>query len=405
MKITYDALRKLVVEELNKQKGIDVLLETPEMLAEKSIMKNKYPFKALYIFGPAGSGKSFMSKQLGIPSDFYVSNPDERIEDVFPTFGMSMKFAKFVKGQEKEASPIAKAQQTAREVLQNAEQAQTANMLAIANPIVFDTTGEDVETISGRIESLLKVGYDVGIFQIFVPTDVSVARDQKRDRTVGKPTEFISKRYEKEVLQQRGYYTRLAKNKLVTMLSDDIYANLFNLSNGELLPGITQDHVDAMKTKDGQPYTQQYAQAQLDQARSRMEGFLGELKNPTGETILAGMKALVKASDGKLGQNMLQIGPAVANGIGGPEVIAAAEKIAELGGTVVPAGKTAGGKDKGDTTNFPDLDASQRKQKVAGDKFGVDDPRIRSMKDMKEARLVKKIEKVLWKMLKDNQDV
>ena len=133
-------------------------------------MKNKYPFKALYIFGPAGSGKSFMSKQLGIPSDFYVSNPDERIEDVFPTFGMSMKFAKFVKGQEKEASPIAKAQQTAREVLQNAEQAQTANMLAIANPIVFDTTGEDVETISGRIESWLKVGYDVGIFQIFVPT-------------------------------------------------------------------------------------------------------------------------------------------------------------------------------------------------------------------------------------------
>ena len=145
MKLKYDLLKEMVLNELKATKGIEVLLESPEVLAEKSILKNKYPFKAIYIFGPAGAGKSFLSKQLGIPKDFYVSNPDERIEDVFPTFGLSMKFASFEKGKEKEASDIAKAQQTAREVMQGAEQAQTANMLAIANPIVFDTTGEDVQ--------------------------------------------------------------------------------------------------------------------------------------------------------------------------------------------------------------------------------------------------------------------
>ena len=70
------------------------LLEAPEMLDEKSILKNKYPFKAIYIFGPAGSGKSYISSNLlGIPKDFVVSNPDERIEEVFPAFGISMKFA------------------------------------------------------------------------------------------------------------------------------------------------------------------------------------------------------------------------------------------------------------------------------------------------------------------------
>ena len=409
MKLSYDYLRKLVLEELSKTDGVTVL-ESPDVLAEKSILKNKNPFKAIYVLGPAGAGKSFLSGQIGIPKDFKTSNPDERIESVFPAFGMSMKFKEFEKGDEKNASPEAKAQQTAREVLQNAEQAHTANLLATASPIVFDTTGEAVQKMIPRIEALSKVGYDIGIFMINVPTDVSVDRDKKRDRTVGEPTKHISKQYQKKVVQDRAYFKKFAANDMVTIFGGDIYANLYDLRDNSLLPGITDAHVSAMKTAKGEPYTPEYAAALLDRARGELSEWLGEPRNPTGQTLLKGMRALVKASKGKLGQNMLQIGPAVAQGIGtdNADVMAAAKLIADMGGVEVP------------------LAQSQRKQKKAGETFGVDDPSIRGMsgktdgtetplggelstgkkrrfEESAEAALAEKVEKIIWKMLNQNR--
>lgn len=385
MKLNMDLLRGLIKEELNLNRT--PIIEEPEQLDEKSILKNKYPFKAMFIFGPAGAGKSFLSKQIGIPSDFVVSNPDERIEAVFPAFGLSMKFEPFEKGSEKDADPLARAQQTAREVLQNAEQGHTANMLAIANPIVFDTTGENVKKMTSRIKALGKAGYDVAVFMVNVPTDVSVSRDQKRKRTVGAPTKTISSKYQQDVVRDRKYFELLASMPFATILGGDIYANLFNLSTGEKLDGITDEHVAAMQTSDGKPFTAEYAKSVLDKARSDLKAWLTpEPENPTGKVILRGMRALVKETGGKLGQNMLQIGPAVQSGAAkDPAVIAAAEKLAELGGAEAA------------------LAGAQRSKNVAGDKFGVDKPSIRGMtsklgtpdeKNLEEA-IASRIEKIL----------
>jgi hypothetical protein len=391
MQLKHDSLKRLVLEELAATNNIDFLLEKPEALDEASILKNKYPFKAIYIFGPAGAGKSFLSKQIGIPKDFKVSNPDERIESVFPAFGLSMKFDPFEREKEKQASPLAKAQQSAREVLQGADQGHTANLLAIANPVVFDTTGENPKKLTARMMALMKVGYDVAVFMVNVPTDVSVSRDKRRKRTVGEPTKDISKEYQQRVVQDRAYFKNLADDPRATILGGDIYANLYDLRDNSLLPGITDEHANTMKTKDGKPYTPEYASQLLSQAKSDLQAWLKpEPKNPTGKTILAGMKALVKVSEGTLGQNMLQFGPATKAGIGqGNSAIAAATKlIADMGGVEVP------------------LAAAQREPKPAGEKFGVrkgdEDPTIRDLGAGKlEERLATKIEQVLWKMLQN----
>lgn len=394
MKLKYDALKKLVLEELRKETG---LIESPDMLAEKSILKNKHPFKAIFIFGPAGSGKSFLSgKGLEIPKDFVVSNPDERIEDVFPTFGMSMDFSKgtFTPGEEKDSSPIAKAQQTAREILQNASQGHTHNMLSIANPIVFDTTGENVGKIVKRMKNLMKIGYDVAVFQVNVPVDVSVSRDDNRKRTVGEPTKTISADYQKQVVQDRGYFKALADQPYATMLGGDIYANLFDLRTGEKLEGITDDHVAAMKTKDGNDYDAAYAANLLAQAKDQLGAWAtAEPANPTGQTILSGMKALVKVSGGKLGQNMLDFGSAAKAGVAtdDPAVAEATKLIADMGGVEVP------------------LAGSQRSRKQPGEKFGVDgkdgkDPSIRDLAPdapVSEQRLAAKIERAIWEMMRN----
>ena len=74
---------KLLVEEVGK-----------EMLDEVSILKNKNPFKAMYVLGPAGAGKThIVNNFLGLPSNFKNINSDDAVESVFPLFNLSLTFA------------------------------------------------------------------------------------------------------------------------------------------------------------------------------------------------------------------------------------------------------------------------------------------------------------------------
>ena len=90
-----------------------------EVIQEKSIMKEKYPFKAIYVVGPAGAGKSYLGSQIGIPGDFITSNTDARVENVFRAYNIPLKFAGSAKGEE--PSDLEVLQQNARTILQNAD--------------------------------------------------------------------------------------------------------------------------------------------------------------------------------------------------------------------------------------------------------------------------------------------
>ena len=317
------------------------LLESPLFLKEASILKNKYPFKAIFVLGPAGAGKSFLSKQIGIPKDFKVSNPDERIEQVFPTFGISMKFVGKELAKDDPTGKKAKEmdiQQVSRNIMSNATAGHTANLTMIANPLVFDTTGENPEKMIPRMKNLVRLGYDVGIFQVNVPTEVSIDRDKKRARTVGQPTADISGEYQDNVVKGKAYLNlgaEFAESGLITVFGGAIYPNLYDLSTGEMLKGIGQEHVDSIAPG----FTPEDAKNILAKAKSDVETFLtSEPTNPTGKKLLRAMKAMVKITSGKYGQSMnhlsftakaVQEFPEL---LDNPEVMAGVEAIEKLAG-------------------------------------------------------------------------
>ena len=346
-------IKKLIKEELDK-KRLSFLLETPEILDEKSILKNKYPFKAIYIFGPAGAGKSYIaSNLLNIPKDFVVSNPDERIEEVFPAFGISMKFANAETGGDADLETL---QQKSRVILQNASRTHTANLIGIANPIIFDTTGEQVPKMVKRIEGLTKLGYDVAVFMVNVPTQASVERDQQRKRTVGtNRTSAISVQYQKDVVQGQGYLKSLAANGNVTVLSD-VYNNIFDLSTGELLTKPTRIAPDMLPDElnpEKNPEAFAKEKAKMEQAVSTLQQWVNTpVENPAGQTLLKGMRTLVKKSKGRLGQNLNDLVVATANEeLKEPDIVAAAEHLSSIGGGEAAVSKTIRGKkDSGDET-------------------------------------------------------
>lgn len=370
MKLSLENLRHLIKESIEKE---TMLLEKPRVLTEQerideAIRSLNDPFKAIFILGPAGAGKTFFSKQIGIPAEFRTSNPDEMIESEFKKFGLSMKFVT----KEEDLDTFQK-QQTFREKLQNATQSQTFDWLNQARPVVFDTTGEDVMKISVRMEELKTAGYDIGVIMINVPTDISVKADKKRDRTVGKPTKDISKQYQDEVKKDRGYFTlltgKVAGYEFMDVLGDDIYGNFFNLSNGELRTDIpiTQAHVDASRNKDGVPYTPEYAAQLLQKIKDDLKTLLGPNKNPTGQKLLKGMLALVKASGGLLGNRLSDFAIATVaedkDYLSDPAIEEAATIVMDMGGAEGMFKK------------------AQRSKKVAGKKLGTavkgDDGKLR----------------------------
>ena len=372
MDIKRNDLKKMIMESMENDR-LSSLLERPELLDEKSILKNKYPFKAIYIFGPAGAGKSYISANLlNIPKDFTVSNPDERIEDVFPAFGISMKFANSETGGDADLEAL---QQKSRVILQNATRAHTANLIGIANPLIFDTTGEQVPKMVKRINALTKLGYDVAVFMVNVPTLASVERDQQRKRTVGSNrTAAISVQYQKDVVQGQGYLKALAANENVTVLSD-VYNNIFDLNTGELLSKPTKIVPDMLPDElnpEKNPEAFANEKAKMEQAVNNLQQWVNApVENPAGQTLLKGMRTLVKKSGGRFGQNLNDLVIAMAReDLQDSDIVAAAEHLSDLGGAKVIAKKARHGKTRiapAASGDQPAISGALRGKKDAGD--------------------------------------
>ena len=321
-------LKKLIAESMDAMSTLNrgFLLEEPEFLDEKSktsIRNAPYPMKAIFILGPAGAGKTFVSDKVGIPKNppdqqgFHTVNPDQRIEDVFPAFGVTMQFVKGFpeteeEAAEEEANPSAdwhvKAmetlQQGVRRILQNASQGHTHNLILTAKPLLFDTTGEDVDKMGDRMIELKKLGYKVGVMMVNVPPEVSVSADANRDRTVGADrTAKISNDFQKDVVAMQGYQKKLAGSG-VEIFGGGIYPNVYDLRDGSLRPGVTEEHVKAM----GNPSPED-AKAILDQMIADVDAFKSfqHPEDSAAGKIVKAMIFMVESTGGMHGQNMADI--------------------------------------------------------------------------------------------------
>lgn len=385
-----DKLNLQEVRQMIREHFTSSLLESPELLDEKSILKNKHPFKAVFMFGPAGAGKGYILKNVltgpnaantkSLLADFATANPDDRIEEVFPVFGVSTKFANAAEGGDAELELL---QQKARLILQNASRAHTSNLLSIANPMIFDTTGESVGKMVGRIKQLSKLGYETAIMIINVPTQASVERDARRAREVGASrTADISQKFQQEVVTLKKYHSALSGVAGVTMLVDDPFNNIFDLSSGKLLTKpteITPDMLPDELNPEKNPEAAANEKAKMDLANQRLQKWVSApVSNPTGTALLGGMRALVKASGGKLGQNMndLVVAMASAEFSSIPEVAAGAKVLSDLGGVTMVMKKKKGGGQKVAAAPSGDQPAMQRA--VRGKKKTGDDT-IRSL--------------------------
>ena len=163
-------------------------------------------FKAIFLAGGPGSGKSFIVGKTGLTSMGYkVVNSDDAFEAAMKKAGMEMDPENIfsVKGQEIRGK--AKALTGKRQ----------ARYIEGRLGLVIDGTGKDPDKIVTQARQLIKLGYDVAM--VFVNTDLDTAmkREAARKRTIG---EVEATKYWKEVQRNIGRYQQLfGKNNFLVV--------------------------------------------------------------------------------------------------------------------------------------------------------------------------------------------
>lgn len=166
-------------------------------------------FKAVFLAGGPGSGKSFIVGKTGLMGlGFKLVNSDPAFEVGLKKAGLTMDPDDIgsAKGQEvrKKAKAITK---TKQDMYLNGRLG-----------LVIDGTGKDYAKIEKQVNELRALGYSVKM--IFVNTDLetALARNQKRSRSL--PDKMVEKMW-KDVQRNMGKFQNLFRDRMIIVDNSD----------------------------------------------------------------------------------------------------------------------------------------------------------------------------------------
>jgi dephospho-CoA kinase len=129
--------------------------------------------KAIFLAGPAGSGKSYTIKQLIQPDQFIVINIDDTYEELLKTAGLGMSQKDFGPEELSQAAKLmGQAQKDTKEKYSKLSQER--------KNIIIDGTGAAINPVLKKKEELEALGYETFMIMIWVSPITSLERNVKR---------------------------------------------------------------------------------------------------------------------------------------------------------------------------------------------------------------------------------
>jgi predicted kinase len=175
-------------------KSPDKTIQYEEVLEEG--INDPAIFKAVFLAGGPGSGKSFVVKKTGLASmGFVVINSDDAFERALKKAGLSTTPEDIFSVQGQEIRGGAKTLTAKRQ----------ETVLKGRLGVVVDGTGRDYDKIQKQAQILKDIGYDVGM--IFVNTDMKTALERNRQRERILPDDTVEKMW-KDVQKNMGKFQR-----------------------------------------------------------------------------------------------------------------------------------------------------------------------------------------------------
>ena len=132
--------------------------------------------KAIFMAGPAGSGKSFISQKL-VPSDFTTINVDDTYEELLKSSGIGMKLANMSPDELKKSGEL---MGQARKATDTKLQDASKN----AKNLLIDSVGGSSKMLLKKKAELESLGYDTAMIMTYVSPITSLERNKQRDRSL-----------------------------------------------------------------------------------------------------------------------------------------------------------------------------------------------------------------------------
>jgi dephospho-CoA kinase len=165
--------------------------------------------KAIFMAGPAGSGKTTILNQLGL-KNFKVINVDDVYEELLKSELGKEDFASM---SPEELSQAAKLMGKARVATKEKE---TKALQSLEN-IIIDGTGAASRPLLKKKEDIEAMGYDIFMILLYVSPMTSLKRNAERDRSL--PTSAVLKSWE-GVMKNIDLYRQKFGDNIVVLNND-----------------------------------------------------------------------------------------------------------------------------------------------------------------------------------------
>ena len=182
-------------------------------------------FKAFFLAGGPGSGKSYVARQATGGTGLKTINSDDAFEHLLNKAGLSLKMPP----EEFERKEVVRAR--AKKVTA----AKEKNYLEGRLGLIIDGTGRDANRILDQKAKLEELGYDT--YMIFVNTslDVTLQRNAERPRSLPEP--IVVNRH-KDVQANIGKFSNIFRNGFIVVdnnnAGEDVFKEVYKRVKGLL---------------------------------------------------------------------------------------------------------------------------------------------------------------------------
>lgn len=172
-------------------------------------------FKAIFMAGGPGSGKSFVAKNVTGGHGLKMVNSDTMLELLMKKAGLSLDMTQMTPEQEAEKEEI-------RVKAKGLTDKQKASFVKGRLGMVIDGTGRDYKKIKGQRDTLEQLGYDT--YMVFVNTSLDVALERNLERP-RKVKENIVKNSWKSVQDNMGKFQSLFGKKNFKIVDNNVFVS------------------------------------------------------------------------------------------------------------------------------------------------------------------------------------
>ena len=176
---------------------------------------DQHIFKAFFLAGGPGSGKSYVVSRTTGGSGLKLVNSDDAFENLLRKAGLSLKMP----SSEEEPRDVVRGR--AKEITAK----KKANYIEGRLGLIIDGTGREAEKILFQKRQLEELGYDT--YMIFVNTSLDVALQRNAERPRSVPESIVTKSW-KAVQSNIGKFNNMFRKGFIIVDNNDAGEEVFD---------------------------------------------------------------------------------------------------------------------------------------------------------------------------------